>query len=121
MSKPNKSLNILQVNTLDLGGGAEQIARDLLQAYQSAGHQAWLAVGQKRSQENAVIQIPIVVDDSLWAQACLKLRSLLTPLHDKVRGIARLRKNLLDLSIGPDVLPRWLGMEEFHYPGSKTL
>lgn len=121
MSKLNKSLNILQVNTLDLGGGAEQIARDLLQAYQSAGHQAWLAVGQKRSQEHAVIQIPIATDDSLWAKACLKLRTLLAPWHDKVRGIARLRKNLLDLSIGSDVLPRWLGMEEFHYPGSKTL
>lgn len=121
MSKPNKSLNILQVNTLDLGGGAEQIARDLLKSYQAAGHNAWLAVGQKRSQEDAVIQIPNAADDSLWAQACLKLRSLLAPWQDKVRGIARLRKNLLDLSIGSDVLPRWLGMEEFHYPGSKTL
>lgn len=121
MSKSNKSLNILQVNTLDLGGGAEQIARDLLQAYQAAGHQSWLAVGQKRSQDNAVIQIPIVADDSLWAQICLKLRSLLNPWHNRVRGIARLRKNLLDLSIGSDVLPRWLGMEEFHYPGSTTL
>lgn len=121
MSKPNKTLNILQVNTLDLGGGAEQIAKDLLQAYQSAGHLAWLAVGQKRSQDDEAIQIPNVADDSLWAQACLKLRTLLAPLHDKVRGIARLRENLLDLSIGADVLPRWLGMEEFHYPGSKEL
>lgn len=121
MSKLDKPLNILQVNTLDQGGGAEQIAKNLLQAYQSAGHQAWLAVGQKRSQDGAVMQIPILSDDSLWAQACLKLRTLLSPLHDKVRGIARLRKNLLDLSIGADVLPRWLGMEEFHYPGSKAL
>lgn len=121
MSKLDKPLNILQVNTLDLGGGAEQIAKDLLQAYQVAGHLAWLAVGQKRSQDGAVIQIPIVTDDSLWAQACLKLRSLLTPWQDKVRGIARLRKNFLDLSIGTDVVPRWLGMEEFYYPGSKAL
>ena len=121
MSKLDKPLNILQVNTLDLGGGAEQIAKDLLQAYQSAGYLAWLAVGQKRSQDGAVIQIPIVTDDSLWAIACLKLRSLLAPWHDKVRGIARLRKNLLDLSTGSDVIAHWLGMEEFHYPGSKTL
>lgn len=121
MSHLDRPLSILQVNTLDLGGGAEQIAKGLLQGYQSSGHQAWLAVGQKRSNDAAVIEIPTEKEDTLWAKVCLKLRDVLAPWHSKIRGIPRLRKNLLDLSIGADVIPRWFGMEEFHYPGSKRL
>ena len=121
MTYLDKPLSILQVNTLDLGGGAEQIAKGLLRGYQSAGHQAWLAVGQKRTDDISILEIPVVAENTLWAQACLKLRNFLGPLHSKMRGIPRLRKNLLDLSIGADVIPRWLGMEEFHYPGSKAL
>jgi glycosyltransferase involved in cell wall biosynthesis len=117
----NKKLAILQVNTLDMGGGAEQIADNLLKNYQASGHDAWLAVGEKRSSKPEILVIPVISDQGLWAKLCLSLREWLTPLHARIRGIARLRKNLLDLSIGPDVIPRWMGMEEFHYPGSKTI
>ena len=117
----NKKLSILQVNTLDLGGGAEQIADNLLKNYQASGHDAWLAVGEKRSSNLEVLVIPLISDQGLWANLCLSLREWLAPLHARIRGIARLRKNLLDLSIGSDVIPRWIGMEEFHYLGSKTI
>ena len=117
----NKKLVILQVNTLDLGGGAEQIADNLLKNYQASGHDAWLAVGEKRSSNLEVLVIPLISDQGLWANLCLSLREWLAPLHARIRGIARLRKNLLDLSIGSDVIPRWIGMEEFHYLGSKTI
>ena len=117
----NKKLSILQVNTLDLGGGAEQIVDNLLKNYQASGHDAWLAVGEKRSSNLEVLVIPLISDQGLWANLCLSLREWLAPLHARIRGIARLRKNLLDLSIGSDVIPRWIGMEEFHYLGSKTI
>lgn len=117
----NKKLAILQVNTLDVGGGAEQIADNLLRAYQASGHDAWVVVGEKRSANLAVFEIPTIADKGLWASLCLKLRQWLEPMHARVRGIPRLRKNLLDLSIGSDVIARWIGMEEFHYPGSKTV
>lgn len=117
----NRKLAILQVNTLDVGGGAEQIADNLLRSYQASGHDAWIAVGEKRSVNPAVYAIPITVDKGPWASLCLSLRHWLEPLHARIRGIARLRKNLLDLSIGSDVIARWIGMEEFHYPGSKTI
>lgn len=117
----NKKLAILQVNTLDVGGGAEQIAGNLLKAYQASGHDAWAVVGEKRSANPAVLEIPTIADKGLWASLCLTLRQWLEPMHARIRGIARLRKNLLDLSIGSDVIARWIGMEEFHYPGSKTV
>lgn len=117
----NKKLAILQVNTLDVGGGAEQIANNLLNGYQLSGHDAWMAVGEKRTNNPAVFEIPVVIDKGFWAGLCLSLRHWLEPLHARIRGIARLRKNLLDLSIGTDVIPRWIGMEEFHYPGSKAI
>lgn len=44
-------MRILQVSTIDQGGGAEQIARQLLRAYRAAGHDAWLAVGLKRGDD----------------------------------------------------------------------
>jgi glycosyltransferase involved in cell wall biosynthesis len=117
----NSKLAILQVNTLDVGGGAEQVADNLLKSYQAFGHDAWVAVGEKRSVNPAVYAIPVIVDKGSWASLCLSLRHWLEPMHARIRGIARLRKNLLDLSIGSDVIARWIGMEEFHYPGSKTI
>lgn len=117
----NKKLAILQVNTLDVGGGAEQIADNLLKAYKASGHDAWAAVGEKRATNPVVFEIPTIADKGLWASLCLSIRHWLEPMHARIRGIARLRKNLLDLSIGSDVIARWIGMEEFHYPGSKTI
>lgn len=117
----NKKLAILQVNTLDVGGGAEQIAGNLVKAYQASGHDAWVVVGEKRATNPVVFEIPTIADKGIWTSLCLTLRQWLEPMHARVRGIPRLRKNLLDLSIGSDVIARWIGMEEFHYPGSKIV
>src|SRR4029078_887423 len=40
-----RRLNILQVNTFDVGGGAEQVAMNLLRSYRARGHGSWLALG----------------------------------------------------------------------------
>lgn len=117
----NKKFAILQVNTLDVGGGAEQITDNLLKAYQASGHDAWVAVGEKRATNPVVFEIPTIADKGRWVSLFLSIRQWLEPMHARIRGIARLRKNLLDLSIGPDVIARWIGMEEFHYPGSKAI
>lgn len=52
-------MNILSVNTLDHGGGAEKIARDLAAGYRRRGHAAWLAVGHRRSDDPSVLAIPL--------------------------------------------------------------
>src|SRR5438093_505980 len=51
-------MRILQVNTADLGGGAEAVARQLLDAYRARGHWSRLAVGVKRSDDPDIMRLP---------------------------------------------------------------
>jgi glycosyltransferase involved in cell wall biosynthesis len=53
-----RALRVLHVNTSDLGGGAEAIARSLCRAARGAGHEAWLAVGDKLGTEPYVLTLP---------------------------------------------------------------
>jgi len=41
--------SIVQINTRDQRGGAEQVAWNLFQAYQARGRASWLVVGKKYS------------------------------------------------------------------------
>lgn len=50
-------MNILQVSTQDIAGGAEKIAMNLHKEYRSEGHRAILAVGRKISNESGIIQL----------------------------------------------------------------
>jgi glycosyltransferase involved in cell wall biosynthesis/peptidoglycan/xylan/chitin deacetylase (PgdA/CDA1 family) len=50
-------LRILTIGTLDQGGGAEKVARDLVAGYRQRGHDAVLAVGRKRSDDPGVLAI----------------------------------------------------------------
>ena len=51
-------MKILQVNTADVGGGAEVVARQLFAAYRARGHWSRLAVGAKSSDDPDVIRLP---------------------------------------------------------------
>jgi hypothetical protein len=53
-----KSFRILQISTSDIAGGAEKIAWDLFTSYRNQGHQSWLTVGAKKSQDPKVLYIP---------------------------------------------------------------
>jgi len=51
-------VRILQVSTVDTaGGGAEKVAWDLHQAYRSRGHESYLVVGSKRSDDPYTFEI----------------------------------------------------------------
>jgi glycosyltransferase involved in cell wall biosynthesis len=50
-------MRILQVNTADLGGGAEAVARQLFQAYRSRGHWSRLAVGVKHLEDPDIVAV----------------------------------------------------------------
>jgi glycosyltransferase involved in cell wall biosynthesis len=52
------TLRILQVSTYDVAGGAEKIAWDLFTSYRTQGHQSWLVVGTKKSQDQNVFFVP---------------------------------------------------------------
>jgi len=114
-------LRILHVNTADIDGGAEMVARNLSAAYRRRGYAAWLAVGRKVSGDPAVLQIPDLPQPLFWSRLFLKLANQLTPLEERVPGIAALRRGLrLAASPGP-ALERWRGREDFHHPGSHRL
>ncbi len=51
-------MNILQVSASDTVGGAAKIAWNLFQSYRTGGHQAWLAVGDKQSDDPNVLVMP---------------------------------------------------------------
>jgi glycosyltransferase involved in cell wall biosynthesis len=48
---------VLQVSTSDRGGGGEAVALDLHRGLRARGHEAWLAVGKKRTNEEGVIAL----------------------------------------------------------------
>ncbi|HST24910.1 MAG TPA: glycosyltransferase [Gaiellaceae bacterium] len=50
-------MKILQISTADRGGGAEAVALSLHRALRAAGHEAWLAVGYRRTDEEGVLEI----------------------------------------------------------------
>jgi hypothetical protein len=70
-------LRILQVNTADLGGGAEKVAWELLQAYRKRGHDSWLAVGRKSTDDPQVVKIPNEENRSKWVQEWRRVQASL--------------------------------------------
>jgi glycosyltransferase involved in cell wall biosynthesis len=50
-------MNVLQISTADRGGGAEAVALSLHRALRARGHDAWLAVGYRRTSEDGVLEI----------------------------------------------------------------
>ena len=114
-------MKILQVSMSDIGGGAERVAWNLHASCRARGHDAWLAVGRRQSNDPNVLEIP------KWAYAppaapILKAVSRwLTPLAARVPGVRRLRNGLLTLSQGWPEIERRLGREAFHAPGTREL
>jgi glycosyltransferase involved in cell wall biosynthesis len=86
-------LRILQVSAYDFGGGAENIAWNLFQAYRAGGYGAWLAVGYKQGNDPDVFLVPNDAYRSWWARMWLRI-------------------GWLDLRCG---------YEDFHFPGTRRL
>ena len=116
------NLNILQVNTSDLGGGAEKIGWDLHQGYRFRGHNARLAVKAKKSDAPDVVAILNDEYRNPWARFCLGLSNSLSPLVGQVKGVGRLQ-HFSNYNIGQP--HRWLssrlGREDVHFPATADL
>jgi glycosyltransferase involved in cell wall biosynthesis len=90
------ALRILQVSTYDIIGGAERVAWNLFQTYRTRGHASWLAVGTKLGTDPDVLPIP-------------------TPKGDGRNGLTGV------LGRSGRVLDRFLGIEDFRFPGTRQL
>jgi len=116
----NGSMNILQINTNDIRGGAANVAMNLFRLYRDIGHKSILAVGSKSDHDPDVIQIPGSNSFNSW-------RGLWSGLEGRCNSIpfAPVQKYFRHLTrfMGqPSRYIRWsLGLEEFDYPGTRRL
>ena len=111
-------MRILQVSTFDIQGGAEKIARDLSAAYRRYGHQSWLAVGEKRSNDPDIYLIPNQDSRGNWFNFWRSLASRLPPSTSWQKSLRRLAGGLAEPSRAFDFLR---GLEDFHFPGTARL
>jgi glycosyltransferase involved in cell wall biosynthesis len=112
-------MNILQVNTYDLGGGAERISADLLDGYRARGHSSYSAVRRRRETTSVALVIPNDVYRNRFTRACLSLEHLF--IRARMRGFPMACRMLG--SVGEP--GRWLnkrrGIEDFEFPGTRHL
>ena len=112
-------LRILQVSTRDISGGAEGSAWNLFNAYRQRGFGSWLAVGSKVSNDNDVLVVQNERYRPAWTRMCRRFQALgagsplapLTQLLGKLAWLGEPRR----------LAERYLGIEDFHYPGSVRL
>jgi glycosyltransferase involved in cell wall biosynthesis len=109
-------MNILQVAHRDGGGGAEKIARDLQQAYQQRGHDSWLAVREKHSDDAQVVRLHRPHrQERFFNQAADRLQKI------SFRGAYRLQTALRQLANPIRSGRRWLGHEVFEFPQTRHI
>jgi glycosyltransferase involved in cell wall biosynthesis len=114
-------LSILHVGKADIGGGAEKVASDLLQATSLRGLRSRMAVGIKQSNNDDILLMPRVSDAdcySRWTRGWLRLADKFSFMEGRVRGIWRVLK-LMRIIAQPRILLKIRrGHEDFDFPGS---
>lgn len=101
-------MNILQVNTTDLEGGAAVVAWNLFKGFRQRGNESYFVVGRKNSNDNDVFEI----DRSL-------VPSGLFVDNSNIRGLWRIRSLIRKYIKTKKSLGISLGWEDFEFPGSK--
>ncbi|MCL5102495.1 MAG: glycosyltransferase [Armatimonadetes bacterium] len=114
-------LRILQINTYDVAGGAERIALTLHQAYRALGHDAWLVVRQRKTSNEAIVELDEMRFAGGYGRFWRGMARLLRPLDGKVRGASRARRCLEACSRPGAMVDSRLGREDFNYPSSRHL
>ncbi|MFI5310328.1 MAG: glycosyltransferase [Gemmatimonadales bacterium] len=106
------------MNTADLGGGAERVARELSARYLAAGEDSWLAVGHKRGDDPRTLAIPNRAHRAPWARGWMNVADAL-PQRGAGFRVARIMRGLVAEPA------RWLdqraGREDFAFPGTASL
>jgi glycosyltransferase involved in cell wall biosynthesis len=102
---------ILHINTMDRNGGAAQLAFNLLEATNAAGHTAHMAVRAKHSASDQVFEIANEESRHAWARFCTKS-------FRQANGSQRLARALGRPLSSARVM---LGHEDFDFPGTWNL
>lgn len=113
------SLNILQVNSVDVGGGSARVAAALHHAYRKRGHNAWLTVGHKLGGDSHTLPIGHDLAASRWRRPFWRAESIVA--QRRFRAFRWLRYALL-MAADPRRVADWYqGYEDFRYPGTARL
>jgi len=112
-------MKILQVNTLDRGGGAEGVAWNLFQSYRNRGHASWLAVRRKLTDDPDVFLIPNKQYLTSWTKYWWKMSEQLAagqhPFTSKLAAVMGM------VPLGKQWVESKLGRENFNWPGTRHL
>lgn len=115
-------MKILQISTSDSGGGASRIAYHQFKAYQSLGYSAWLAVGSKVTDEPNIFKIPKHhPDDRVWSALWHRLEDTFETRKHQIKGGWRFAKIAANIAEPRHMLERYLGIEDFNFPGTSLL
>lgn len=113
------TLRILQVSAVDRRGGAALVAWGLHREYRRQGHEAWLAVGEKLSEDPWVCRIPNWESHPLPVRALRALAGRLEATNLPFAPVATGALQRIAQPIRTWKLAR--GYEDFHYPGTWKL
>jgi len=112
---------ILQVNTSDLGGGAEKYSYGLMTAFRDRGYDSWMAVGTKRRDDANVVVLPNKEQRPPYQR-------FMWSLHDRLEGsnLPAKPKRLLTWLVRrwAEPLVAWrnyLGFDSYGFRGTKFL
>ena len=114
-------MHILQINTLNRGGGAETVAARLHDAFREGGHDAWLGVGRVTEKVAGVYELPTYDGWGAWGRRCGQVSRWARARTGHVRGAGRLAVALDRLARPPSFWDWWRGREDFNYPGTRRL
>jgi glycosyltransferase involved in cell wall biosynthesis len=112
-------MNILQVNTYDLGGGAERITTDLLNGYRARGHTCYSAVRERKENNSFTFVIPNDVHRNRFTRACISLEKRF--VRATIRGLPLACRILANVGEPGRWLKERRGFEDFEFPGTRDL
>jgi glycosyltransferase involved in cell wall biosynthesis len=115
---PRRPLDILQISTGDVLGGAERIAYNLHRAYRRRGHRPQMAVGRKAGDDPDVFRIPHNVTANPWRRAWWSAHYGMQRLYGRVRGAWYVSRLLQKIAEPASVLHWLAGIEDFNFPGT---
>ena len=114
-----RSMKILQLSHSERAGGAEKVAYDLFHAYHERGHDSYLAVGHKKTQEEGIFIIPNDAYRHPWARVMRDYQKAFSEnKQSKAAKFAGWMANLGEISRRYE---RWRGIEDFHFPATTRL
>ena len=112
-------MRILQVSTSEFGGGAEGSARHLFLECRRRGHDSWLAVGEKSSDDPDVFVIPNEEHRPVWTRLCRGIRA--RGKQGSLRRITNLVGKMALLGEPGRLLRRLIGLLDVSFPGTRYL